>query len=275
MQDGELATRPWRTAEAFDTLTPAPGAGRDRMWSPRFTFHGFRYADIDGLSLQDARDLVTAEVIHSDMRRTGWFRSSDERLNRLHENVVWSMRGNFVGVPTDCPQRDERLGWTGDLQVFAPTAAFLYDCSGFLRSWMKDVVVEQRPSGSIPHFVPDVPGLDAESGFTAVWGDVAALTPWDLYEAYGDLEMLREQYTAGRRWVEGLRSVADHQTLLTSQFQFGDWLDPTAPVEDSTAAKADRHLVATAYYQRSVAILSKSAAALGFDDDAGDRKSVV
>lgn len=268
MQGGELATRPLRTAEAFDTLSVVTGlrTAETPLWSPRFTFHGFRFADIEGFPDGDPGDVI-AEVIHSDMRRTGWFRCSDPLLQRLHENVVWSMRGNFVDIPTDCPQRDERLGWTGDLQVFAPTAAFLYDCSGVLRSWMKDVAAEQRPSGAIPHFVPDVPELDPETGFTAIWGDVATLTPWDLYEAFGDPEMLAEQYPTARRWVEGLRHVAEGETLIADQFQFGDWLDPTAPVDNAVAAKADSALLATAYYQHSTAVLAQAAAVIGAEED--------
>lgn len=274
VQDGELALRPLRTAEAMDTFwpSPAPDAQADGAstgtWAPRFTFHGFRFADIEGLRDDPAPGEVTAEVIHSDMRRTGWFRASDPRLERLHENVVWSMRGNFVDVPTDCPQRDERLGWTGDLQVFAPTAAFLYECSGVLRSWLRDLAADQRPSGSVPHFVPDVPALDPENGFTTIWGDAATLTPWDLYTAFADEGMLAEQYPAARRWVEGLRGIAADEVLILDQFQYGDWLDPTAPPEDALAAKADRYLLATAHYQRSAAVLARMADVLGKGDDA-------
>lgn len=272
VQNTELALRPLRTAEALDTFWPA-GAGSgpvaserrftgSESWAPRFTFHGFRYLDVDGFDRPPAPGQVVAEVMHSDMRRTGWFRSSDPLLQRLHDNVVWSMRGNFVDIPTDCPQRDERLGWTGDLQVFAPTAAFLYDCSGVLRSWLRDLALEQRPSGSIPHFVPDVRQLDPEDGFTAIWGDTAVLTPWDLYQAYGDGGMLAEQYPAARRWVDGLESIADGGTLITDQFQYGDWLDPTAPAEDSAAAAADPFLLATAYYFRSATVLALMAQTL-------------
>ena len=149
-------TRPLRTAQATDsyTLRGDPG-GED--WEPEFTLHGFRYAEVSG----DYDDLAAvAMVYHSDLERTGWFSCSDELLTRLHENVVWGMRGNFVDVPTDCPQRDERLGWTGDLQVFAPTAAYLYDCAGFLASWLKDLAADQTPAGTVPLFVPrvDFPG---------------------------------------------------------------------------------------------------------------------
>lgn len=278
LQDGELAMRPLRTAEALDTFWPA-GAGsgpvpssrtsaEPESWAPRFTFHGFRYLDVEGFPHPPGPGEIAAEVMHSDMSRTGWFRCSNPLLQRLHDNVVWSMRGNFVDVPTDCPQRDERLGWTGDLQVFAPTAAFLYDCSGVLRSWLKDLALEQRPSGSVPHFVPDVPTLDPESGFTTIWGDVAVLTPWDLYRAYGDRGMLAEQYPAARRWVEGLSAIAEGGTLILDQFQYGDWLDPTAPAEDSAAAAADRYLLATAYYFRSTTVLALIAGELGEKADA-------
>ena len=123
------------------------------MWHPRFTFHGFRYAEVTGWPGELTPGDVTALVLHTDMRRTGWFECSDDRVNRLHENVVWGMRGNFVGIPTDCPQRDERLGWTGDIAVFAPTATFLYDCAGVLESWLGDLAAEQkrRRHGAVGH----------------------------------------------------------------------------------------------------------------------------
>ncbi len=142
LQDGDLCTRPLRHATATDRYV-LRGDPAGEEWEPRFTFHGFRYAEVEGWpGTLDPAD-VTAVVLHSDLRRTGWFSCSDESVNRLHENVVWGMRGNFVDVPTDCPQRDERLGWTGDVQVFAPTAAFLYDVRDFLRSWLRDLAADQ------------------------------------------------------------------------------------------------------------------------------------
>jgi alpha-L-rhamnosidase len=151
LQDGELYTRPLRLAAATDEYT-LRGGGRE-TWEPRFTIHGFRYAELTGWPGQIAPGDVVARVYHTDMTRTGWFECSDPALNRLHENVRWSMRGNFVDVPTDCPQRDERLGWTGDIQVFAPTAGFLYDCAGVLSSWLADVAAEQEPDGTVPWYV--------------------------------------------------------------------------------------------------------------------------
>ncbi len=186
LQGGEIFTRSLRTAESADSYVLA---GREtEEWEPRFTFHGFRYAQVDGwpgdLAAAAAAGDVTARVYHTDMRRTGWFECSDPLLNRLHENIVWSMRGNFLDIPTDCPQRDERVGWTGDIQVFAPTASFLFDCGGMLTSWLADLAAEQLPDGTVPWYVPVIP---AHAMWTplrpgAAWGDAAVLVPWTLYQ---------------------------------------------------------------------------------------------
>lgn len=263
LQDGELFTRPLRRAISTDTYTIA-GNGPE-TWEPRFTIHGFRYAEIDGWTGGDIKDNVAARVYHTDMERTGWFESSNPDLNRLHENVRWSMRGNFVDIPTDCPQRDERLGWTGDIQVFAPTASFLYDCSGMLSSWLKDVAVEQLPDGTIPWYVPVIPGGDEWTPIRpgAVWGDVAVLTPWTIYERFGDTEVLRDQYASAKAWVNLMDSKAGQSHLWNTGFQLGDWLDPTAPPHDPTAAKTDPYLVATAYFAWSALHLGKTASVLG------------
>ncbi|WP_461173416.1 glycoside hydrolase family 78 protein [Arthrobacter sp. Z1-9] len=263
LQDGELFTRPLRRAISTDTYTIA-GDGPE-TWEPRFTIHGFRYAEIEGWTGGDIEDNVTARVYHTDMERTGWFDSSSPDLNRLHENVRWSMRGNFVDIPTDCPQRDERLGWTGDIQVFAPTASFLYDCSGMLSSWLKDVAVEQLPDGTIPWYVPVIPGGDEWTPIRpgAVWGDVAVLTPWTIYERFGDTRILKDQYASAKAWVDLMDSKAGPSHLWNTGFQLGDWLDPTAPPHDPTAAKTDPYLVATAYFAWSALHLGKTASVLG------------
>ncbi|MFE6821896.1 family 78 glycoside hydrolase catalytic domain [Streptomyces sp. NPDC057690] len=263
LQDGELATRPLRGATATDTYVLA-GDG-PRTWQPRFTLHGFRYAEVSGWPGELTDGAVTALVHHTDMRRTGWFACSDPLVNRLHENVVWSMRGNFVDIPTDCPARDERLGWTGDLQVFAPTASFLYDCAGMLDSWLADVAVEQLPDGTVPWYVPVIPGgpqwTPVQPG--AAWGDVAALTPWVLYRRFGDLELLRRHFPMGRAWVDLVERLAGPGRLWDTGHQLGDWLDPGAPPDDPAATRTDRHLVATAYFAWSARHLSWSARELG------------
>ncbi|MEP6629286.1 MAG: family 78 glycoside hydrolase catalytic domain [Lapillicoccus sp.] len=272
MQEGEIYTRPLRTARSTDAYTLA---GREREdWEPRFTFHGFRYAEVSGwpgvLEAAVAAGDIVARVLHTDMERTGWFTCSDPLVERLHENVVWSMRGNFLDIPTDCPQRDERVGWTGDLQVFAPTATFLYDVSGMLSGWLKDVALEQLPDGTVPWYVPVIP---AHAMWTpirpgAVWGDVAVLTPWTLFDRFGDLEVLRRQYDSARRWVDLVERLAGPDRLWDSGFQLGDWLDPAAPPHDPADARTDRYLVATAYFAWSTDRLSATAHALGRADDA-------
>src|SRR5579875_3676242 len=153
LEAGELATRPLRSAKATDRYLLS--GGLTETLEPRFTFHGFRYAEVNGI-VDDQLEAIEAVVVGSDLERTGWFSSSSSALNRLHENAVWSMRGNFLSVPTDCPQRDERLGWTGDIQVFSPAAATLAGCAGFLASWLADLALEQHPDGAVPHVVPDV-----------------------------------------------------------------------------------------------------------------------
>lgn len=268
IQDGELYRRTLRIAAAEDTITLA-GTG-PVTWEPRFAIHGFRYAEITGAPHGFDASTVTALVCHTDMERTGWFASSDPDLDRLHDNVLWSTRGNFVDIPTDCPQRDERLGWTGDIQVFAPTASFLYDCSGMLGSWLQDLAIEQLPDGTVPWFIPRIPGGPSwepiEPG--AVWGDAAVLTPWVLYERFGDAGVLAQQYPSAKAWVDLIVSLAGPDRLWDEGFQLGDWLDPAAPPEDPADASTDRYIVATAYLAQSTLHLARTAEVLGLDDDA-------
>jgi alpha-L-rhamnosidase len=270
LEHGELAVRPLRTAAATDSYTLRGDPGGER-WQPRFTFHGFRYAEVTGWPGEFSPDAVIAVVYHSDLERTGWFECSDPLLTRLHENVVWGMRGNFLDVPTDCPQRDERLGWTGDLQVFAPTASYLYDCAGFVASWLKDLAADQTPDGVVPVFVPrvDIGGIFGEPMPQAGWGDAAVLVPWVAYQRFGDVELLRRQYRSMRAWVDGLTARLGAGTLFDQPpFQLGDWLDPAAPPDNPAAAATDAILVATAYRARTAQVLSDIAAVLGQDADA-------
>jgi alpha-L-rhamnosidase len=266
LEHDELGTRPLRAARATDTYLLA-GAAQEVL-EPSLTLHGFRYAQVSGVDGLRPED-VEAVVIGSDLRRTGWFSSSDPLLDRLHENVVWSTRANFVDVPTDCPQRDERLGWTGDIQVFGPTASFLFDVGGFLGSWLADLAAEQRPDGSVPYVVPDVNGSGDGEPSGAAWGDAATIVPWTLYRRTGDRGVLERQLPSMRAWVDHVADLAGPRRLWDSGFQFGDWLDPTAPPEAPAEAKADRGLVATAYFARSAQIVADAAAVLGQDEVAG------
>jgi alpha-L-rhamnosidase len=265
LENGELGVRPLRVAEATDRYT-LRGDGVE-TWEPRFTFHGFRYVEVEGWPGELRADDLRAVVTHSAMERTGWFECSDPLLNRLHENVVWGMRGNFLDIPTDCPQRDERLGWTGDIQVFSPTASFLYDCAGFLQSWLCDLAAEQMERGGVvPNVVPDV--LMGMGGAAAAWGDAAVVVPWVLYQRFGDAGILEAQFESMRAWVEAVAERAGPGRLWDKGFQFGDWLDPAAPPDRPGDARADRHLVATAYFARSAELLGKAAEVLGKADEA-------
>jgi alpha-L-rhamnosidase len=270
LDDGDLCTEPLRLAEATDRYTLGAGVGPgDTTWEPRFTFHGFRYAEVDGWpgapGAQPGLEDVTALVCHSDMPRTGWFDCSDERLNRLHENVVWGMRGNFLDVPTDCPQRDERLGWTGDIEVFAPTACFLHDAAGFLASWLADLAADQRDDGAVPFVVPNALKFVIPA---AAWGDAATIVPWVLHERTGDAGVLRTQYPSMRAWVDHVVGAAGENRLWDDGFQFGDWLDPHAPAKNPSDARTDVHLVASAYLVRSLDIVAATAGLLGEEADA-------
>jgi alpha-L-rhamnosidase len=263
LEHGELGVRPLRTAKATDGYLVAGAA--EEVLEPSLTFHGFRYAEVDGVPGLRADDLE-AVVVGSDLRRTGWFESSDEVLDRFHENVVWGMRGNFVDVPTDCPQRDERLGWTGDIQVFSPTASFLFDSAGFLTNWLADLAAEQQKDGSVPFVVPDV--LNTPSPSAAAWGDAATVVPWVVHQRTGDVEILRRQLPSMIAWTDHIAALAGRDRLWTGGFQFGDWLDPTAPPERPADAKVDPDIVATAHLVRSAELVALAAQVLGDADTA-------
>lgn len=262
LEHGELGTRPLRYAAATDHYT-LKGGGPE-TWEPQFTFHGFRYVEVSGWPGELRSADLQAVVVHSDLQRTGWFECSDPLVNKLHENVVWGMRGNFLDVPTDCPQRDERLGWTGDIQVFAPTASFLYDVRGFLSSWLTDLAADQDASGAVPAVVPQVLPTTLAA---AAWGDAATVVPWVLYQRYGDKRVLARQYPSMKAWVEYIRGRTGETLLWNQDFQFGDWLDPVAPPTNPGGGRTLPGVVATAYFVRSAELLGLTAGVLGRKDD--------
>ncbi|MEX1255404.1 MAG: family 78 glycoside hydrolase catalytic domain [Dehalococcoidia bacterium] len=267
LDDGELFTRALRSAQATDRYT-LKGDGVEE-YEPRFTFHGFRYAEVDGWPGELSAGDLAAVVCHSDMARTGWFECSDADVNRLHENIVWSLRDNFLDIPTDCPQRSERLGWTGDIQVFAPTACLLYDVAGFLSSWLADLAADQLPDGGVPHVVPDILAQDfPRASAAAGWADAAVVVPWVLYRHHGDRGLLETQYPSMRAWVEHMGRRAGDDLIWDDGHQFGDWLDPAAPPDKPGNARTDPSLVATAYFAHSTELHGRVAAALGKDEDA-------
>ena len=271
LEHGVLGTGPLRTARATDRYILS---GREDEFAPTFTFHGFRYAEITGWPGELNPDDLTAVAIGTDLKRIGEFRTSDETLNRFHENVVWGMRGNFIDVPTDCPQRDERLGWTGDIAAFAPTASFLYDVKSFLADWLVDLALEQEHHDGIVGWVvpdlykylPDNPDFGPVDS-TAIWSDAAVWVPWALYEAYGDTEVLRRQFGSMAAHVRRVKSLLSPTGVWEGNFQFGDWLDPDAPPDEPVRAKADPGVVATACAYRSASLAARAAALLELDEE--------
>ena len=279
LENGELGRRPLRGATSTDTVICDGNELKD--WSPKFTFHGFRYVEVTGWSPEDKECPLTiasisAQVIHSDMQRTGTFECSNQLVNKLHENATWSMRGNFLSVPTDCPQRDERLGWTGDIQVFGPSAGFLYDTTGMLGKWLDDLSVEQAERGGVPPFVvPDViTRRDAiDTDFwphmpNAVWDDVAVLLPWSLYTASGDLHMLDKQYTSMQAWLDQGIQRGEDGLWDANLYQLGDWLDPIAPPSEPGNGRTDGVLVADMYLIQITKKIAETASLLAKPDDA-------
>ena len=272
LEKEELGTRPLRTAKATDRFILSGG---EDVFEPTFTFHGFRYVEVDGWPGELTSDTLTAVVVSSELRRIGEFECSDGMLNQLHRNVVWGLRGNFLDVPTDCPQRDERLGWTGDIAVFTPTATYLFDVDDFLRDWLKDLAAEQQAAdGLVPSVVPDVlKYVERPAGWpipdtTAIWSDAAVWVPWSLWWAYGDLQVLADQFDSMVAHVRRIESKLSPTGLWDEGFQFGDWLDPTAPPDEPGVSRADNGVVATACLYRDAHIVRDAATLLGRHEDA-------
>ncbi|MBY0147108.1 alpha-L-rhamnosidase [Neobacillus niacini] len=236
-------------------------------YSPAFTFQGFRYVKVEGYPLQDGVLPVTnfvGEVIHTDMEQTGVFETSNPQVNQLQQNIVWGQRGNFVDVPTDCPQRDERLGWTGDAQVFIRTALFNYQGGPFFTKWVRDLKADQFEDGGVPFVIPDVLP-DGESSSTA-WGDAAVICPWTVYLVNGDKRLLAEQYESMKKWVEFIRQQGDNEYLWNTGFQLGDWLGLDAK-ENSYIGATARDLIATAFYAYTARLVREAAVVLGKAED--------
>ncbi|WP_216326479.1 family 78 glycoside hydrolase catalytic domain [Deinococcus aestuarii] len=275
----------WRNKDQTDVYV-LRGA-EEETYEPTFTFHGFRYVKVMGSPGEVCPEDFTAVVLASDLPPAGTFETSDPRLNQLQSNIVWSQRGNFLSIPTDCPQR-ERTGWTGDIQAFAPTAVFNMGAQAFLTRWLRNVQREQLPDGQIPHFVPTTPRMQDPFGgrSSAGWGDACIIVPWVLYQDYADEGVLAENYPTMQRWLayiereaanglpegvtaEGL-SPAERERqryLWNTGFHFGDWLIPSIP-NPGEGAFATKELVATCFYAYSAGLLAQVAGVLGKEEDA-------
>ncbi len=220
---------------------------------------------MEGLKQQPSLDQITGVVIHSEMTPTGNFTCSEPLINQLQHNIQWGQKGNFLDVPTDCPQRDERLGWTGDAQVFSPTAAFNFDVAAFYTKWTKDISADQLDNGIVPHVIPDV--LRGGGGSTA-WADAALVVPWNTYLAYGDKRILEVQYPSMKKWVDYMTSRAGDDFLWTGDTHYGDWLAFATTRSDYPGATTEKDLIATAYYKYSSGLLAEVAKIIGKDADA-------
>jgi len=259
-KDGTLYTANYRSAKSTDFYTAA--ATGTVEWEPSFTFHGFRYVELSGFpaGAKPSPAWVAGVVLHSDLRRTGSFTSSHAKLNQLQSNIVWGQRGNFLDIPTDCPQRDERLGWTGDAQVFAATAMFNYDCHAFFKSWLGSMRDDQIADGSVPNVIPNILGNGSSPG----WQDAATIIPWAVYLRTGDREMLDENYAMMEKLVAWYRGNTK-TGLGFGGHAFGDWLQPFAK---ATQGDTPKDLIGAAFYAHSAQLLADAARVLGKDDDA-------
>jgi len=233
-----------------------------QSYKPHTTFYGFRYIRVDKAP---ENTVFVAKVIHSDMKRTGYLKTDHKKLNKLFENIIWGQKCNFLDVPTDCPQRDERLGWTGDAQVFARTAMYQYDVKKFFAKWLEDVRTEQRYDGRIPNTVPNAFGAHAfANDASPAWGDAAVIIPWTLYEMYGDKELLRRHFPMMQGWISYIEGTTSEKDLWIGHGGFGDWLGLDAD-ENTYTGKSDKDFIASAYYKYSASLVAKAAAVLGKD----------
>ncbi len=261
-RDGNFYTENLRTARCTDTYIYGKGqVGMTVM--PHFTFHGFRYICVDGAGADVGAEHFTACAMHTDMQQTGSFACDNRLVSQLQSNIQWGQRGNFLDIPTDCPQRDERLGWTGDAQVFCGTASYNFNTALFYGKWLRDMAAEASPEWGVPHVVPNILGDQAGA---AAWSDAATVIPWTLYQVYGDRKMLAEQFPLMKGWVDYIRSKVSANGLWQTGFQYGDWLalDIESGSTDRTGG-TDKYLVANAYYAYSAGLVREAAKVLGYE----------
>ena len=260
-KEGNFYTENYRSAKAQYIYTCRDGF---QVYKPRLTFFGFRYIRVDEFpgGIENAKaDCFTAIAVHSDMKRTGYLSCSDPLLNRLFDNINWGQKGNFLDVPTDCPQRDERLGWTGDAQVFIRTACMNYDGEKFFTKWLRDLSVEQGENGQVP---PVIPNVLSDHSSSAAWGDAATVCPWEVYMAYGDPKILENQYNSMCKWISYITSETKDPYLWTGGVHYGDWLGLDAP-SGSYKGSSREDFIASAFYAYSTSLVIKAGKVLGKD----------
>ena len=258
-KEGNFYTTNLRAARQ-ENIYILKGEGEE-SFEPHFTFQGFRYVRIEGFPGEIKPENLTAVAVYSDMKPTGSFVSSNALINQLQHNIQWGQKGNFLDVPTDCPQRDERLGWTGDAQVFSRTASYNMDVKNFFSKWLKDISADQREDGAVPYVIPNVLGKNAAG--SAGWADVITIIPWNMYLAYGDTSVLQEQDESMKEWV-GFMQKNSTNNLWNKGFHFGDWLF-YRPFDDNDGRSAvtDKYLISQCFFAHSTQLLINSAKVLG------------
>ena len=259
-KDGNFYTANLRSARNENTYILSGG---DDVFKPTYTFQGFRYIQLVEYPFDEVNpDDFTAIAVYSDMERTGDFKCGNEKINQLYHNIIWGQRSNFLDIPTDCPQRDERLGWTGDAQVFAKTASINYDTEKFFKKWLSDVALEQEEDGAVWGIVPQC--FRGTTRISAAWGDAACVIPWEIYVSYGDKELLRKNFPMMKKWVGYMRSVGEEEYLWLTGYHYGDWLAMDAG-DDSYVGATSCDLIASAFYAYSTSLVIKAGKALGED----------
>ena len=256
--DGNFYTANLRSAKVKIEYICRDGV---QSYKPHHTFMGFRYIRIDTAPEGFSMNNVEAVVVHSDMKRTGYFACSNDKINKLFSNIIWGQKDNFLDVPTDCPQRDERLGWTGDAQVFVKTASYNFNVKDFFKKWLRDLAINQTPEGGVPHVIPNVLG-DHQS--SAAWGDAAVICPWQIYLTYNDKEVLEEQIESMTAWIEYIHSRGDEEFLWIGDRHFADWLAMDAE-DGSYRGASDQDFIASAYFAYSTSLLIKALKVIGRD----------
>lgn len=268
---GNVYTDNLRTAkQTIGYICKGDGA---EEYHPYFTFQGFRYIQILSWPSRISKEDFTAHALYSNMEQTGTFRCSNPLVNQLQHNILWGLKGNFLDIPTDCPQRDERMGWTGDAQIFCRTACYLMNTYTFFRKWLKDVAADQTVDGGVPHVVPDIISGKEEDDWllsqgthsAAAWADVAVINPWTMYLIYGDKVILEEQYESMKKWIQFMENHA-RDYIWNYKLQFGDWVALDAE-EGSYFGATPNDLTCTAYYAYSTRLFAKIAGILGRESD--------
>ncbi len=256
-KEGDFYTENYRKAKALSEYICSDGKN---IYKPTHNFFGFRYIRLDEYPVAAKKEDFTAIVVHSDIKRTGYLRSGHPLLNKLFSNIIWGQKSNFLDIPTDCPQRDERLGWTGDAQVFVKTASYNYDVEKFFKKWLRDLKADQGEDGLVPYVVPNVLKQTA----SAAWGDASVICPWQIYLAYGEKSVLEEQFSSMKKWVDYITSVTNDEYLWTGGGHFGDWLALDAP-DGNYKGSSNDDFIASAFYAYSTSLTIEAGKVLGED----------